>query len=399
MFILLHYLNDKRMDAETSIDRRLLELENSYEYKQNKLQSDFDRRNRKLEHDYSEKDAQRERLFKDRNAMLLLKEAKLKKLLASAYPFKAAASMKRDIDLAVFEDTISYLKYKRHPALSAAEEVKKIKEKAKTYTQRYYEVLYQLDYLFSIFPELDKYVDNDEAMRSLDQYEGWDDFKANTDRSSDFLSKEEWNSLSVEERNQLALDRYKRRPKSNWVIGIEYEMYIDYILRNAGFKTIPSGSLNGLEDLGRDIIAFKADKEGNTVVYIIQCKNWSSRQGKEVHENVICQTFGTSIEYAIKHKDELFTNVVPVIYSTVPLSDIAKEFAKRLGVQVFITQKKEYPMIKCNINDKGEKIYHLPFDQQYYKTQINKPGEFYAWTVKEAVDAGFRRAFKYTGFS
>jgi hypothetical protein len=51
-------------------------------------------------------------------------------------------------------------------------------------------------------------------------------------------------------------------------------------------------------------------------------------------------------------------------------------------------------MIKCNINN-GNKIYHLPFDQQYYRTKIELPGEFYAWTVEEAVNAGFRRARRY----
>lgn len=42
-----------------------------------------------------------------------------------------------------------------------------------------------------------------------------------------------------------------------------------------------------------------------------------------------------------------------------------------------------------------DKIYHLPFDQQYNNTQINKPGEFYALTVTEAEAAGFRRAMKH----
>lgn len=50
--------------------------------------------------------------------------------------------------------------------------------------------------------------------------------------------------------------------------------------------------------------------------------------------------------------------------------------------------------IKCNVNQ-GNKIYHLPFDQQYDRTQICKPGEFYAYTVKEAVTAGFRRAYRH----
>jgi len=61
----------------------------------------------------------------------------------------------------------------------------------------------------------------------------------------------------------------------------------------------------------------------------------------------------------------------------------------------------EFPRIKCNINRDVDgiisHIYHLPFDQQYDRTKINKKGEFYAYTVEEAVNHGFRRAFKYYG--
>jgi hypothetical protein len=67
------------------------------------------------------------------------------------------------------------------------------------------------------------------------------------------------------------------------------------------------------------------------------------------------------------------------------------EFAKRLGVVVKKVEMGEYPMIKCNVNG-DDRIYHLPFDQQYYRTQITNQGEFYAWTVEEAEEAGFRRA-------
>ena len=148
-----------------------------------------------------------------------------------------------------------------------------------------------------------------------------------------------------------------------------------------------------LNDLGRDILAFKTDKDGNNLVYIIQCKNWSSN--KMIHENIVCQIFGSAVEYKIKHKDDMFLKVIPVICSTAPLSEMAKEFAKRLGVLIRIVKKGDYPMIKCNVSNDGKKIYHLPFDQQYYTAEICKPGEFYAWTVKEAVEAGFRRAFKY----
>ncbi len=56
-------------------------------------------------------------------------------------------------------------------------------------------------------------------------------------------------------------------------------------------------------------------------------------------------------------------------------------------------------MIKCNINQSTkEKIYHLPFDQQYDRTKITAEcGEFYATTVAEAEKKGFRRAFRFAG--
>ena len=79
----------------------------------------------------------------------------------------------------------------------------------------------------------------------------------------------------------------------------------------------------------------------------------------------------------------MFYDFVPVFITTTELSDMAKEFAKQLGCKVMKIPMGDYPMIKCNINN-GEKIYHLPFDQQYHRTEITKEGEFYAMTVKEA---------------
>ena len=43
-----------------------------------------------------------------------------------------------------------------------------------------------------------------------------------------------------------------------------------------------------------------------------------------------------------------------------------------------------------------EKIYHLPFDQQYDRIAIDAgKGECYTATVKEAEKLGFRRAFRH----
>ncbi len=113
-----------------------------------------------------------------------------------------------------------------------------------------------------------------------------------------------------------------------------------------------------------------------------------------IHENVICQLFGTAVEYKIKNKDKGDCKVVPMFITTTEMSPTATEFANRLGVVVLKIPIGDYPMIKCNINN-GERIYHLPFDQQYHRTRINNEGEFYAMTVEEATRKGFRRAMRH----
>ncbi|MFZ1933507.1 MAG: hypothetical protein WCB27_25545 [Thermoguttaceae bacterium] len=93
-------------------------------------------------------------------------------------------------------------------------------------------------------------------------------------------------------------------------------------------------------------------------------------------------------------------SVVKAIFATTTaLSPDALVVAAHLGVVVRHEQLKRYPMIKCNINPTTEeRIYHLPFDQQYDKVVIgNVPGELYAENVAEAEDAGFRRAFRWHG--
>ena len=74
--------------------------------------------------------------------------------------------------------------------------------------------------------------------------------------------------------------------------------------------------------------------------------------------------------------------------------------AEALGIRVDrIPLTTDYPMIKCNISGRTrEKIYHLPFDQQYDRVVIgDRDGEFYAATIEEAEAKGFRRAWRYVG--
>jgi hypothetical protein len=308
-------------------------------------------------------------------------------------PFSHVASMISDVKVATYDEAERFLKFKQHPAYKAAETVSELKRHTRAYIEQYKEMDYKYNFLLSVFPELKKYVDDEEELLHLSDFKGYDDFSDNRDRVEDWITPEEYNRLSVNERNQLALDRYKMRNKSKWEIGMEYELYIGYLLRKDGFYIRQFGIENGLNDLGRDIIAEKAHLDGTRSVYIIQCKNWSKE--KELHENVVCQLFGTTLEYQIKHREYINTKIIPLLVTTTNISQTAEEFAKRLGVVVKIVQLGEYPMIKCNI-DSG--IYHLPFDQQYYTTKIvEAKGEKYVWTVQEAVNKGYRRAMRWSG--
>ena len=98
-------------------------------------------------------------------------------------------------------------------------------------------------------------------------------------------------------------------------------------------------------------------------------------------------------------KHEHFENVRAVFFTSTKLSDLARSFAKTFGVELHEEVKLErFPVIKCNIGREGEKIYHLPFDQQYYTTRIKpQDGDCYCSTVAEAESLGFRRAYRWHG--
>jgi len=52
----------------------------------------------------------------------------------------------------------------------------------------------------------------------------------------------------------------------------------------------------------------------------------------------------------------------------------------------------DYPLIKCNINDKtGDQIYHLPNVGMYDRIKIElKKGELYVHEIEDAEALGFR---------
>ncbi len=263
--------------------------------------------------------------------------------------------------------------------------LRELRSATKQAIQSNLEAKYQLAYLLQLYPNLQDVLDTDFNELPQIDIENLSDY----DRTRDWLSKEEYQSLNSVERNQLALDRYNdSHKKTKWQVGRDYELFVGYKYTIKGYDVDYFGSYMGLEDLGRDLIAKKDD-----TVLIIQCKYWSHE--KQIHEKHITQLYGTIASYCVENSLNK-KYVKGVLVTNIQLSEMAKKMAKFLKIEyVENFAKGNYPCIKCNIGRDGDKIYHLPFDQQYDTTKITSDGEFYAMTVQEAENAGFRRAFKW----
>lgn len=324
---------------------------------------------------------ERERLAQDRAAFDALASNRFDgvELIAEAWA---------DYEIARAEADATFLRIKSHSAPKAAEQVKQLgkqlaewrrKARLNEWIVRLYE---------SHAPWLAELRDFEEAHGYTQGETVAEVSDSNTDPVLKWLSVEEYRALSSAERNQQALERYLKASKSNWQIGRDYERYIGYLREQAGFSVTYHGIVHGLDDLGRDLIA----RRGNEVE-VIQCKCWS--RSKRIHEKHVFQLFGTVIAARIDFPD---CEVRGTFVTTTSLSDRAGMFADQLEVRVEDgVPLSNYPRIKCNVaRGSGERIYHLPFDQQYDSVVIEPDrGEFYALTALEAEEKGFRRAFNW----
>jgi hypothetical protein len=191
---------------------------------------------------------------------------------------------------------------------------------------------------------------------------------------------------SEDQQAQKLLDEYLEGNLSSTEIGTFYERYIGHLYEEKGYYVKYHGAVNGVEDLGRDLIV-KSDDE----ILIIQTKCWA--KFKVISEKYIFQLYGSMTHYKKTEKCD-DKNVRAIFYTTANFSDVAIEAAKVLGIELVTKElDRTYPLIKCNINQKGEKIYHLPFDPYYDKIRIDSDeGKVFVHTVQEAVARGFRRA-------
>lgn len=202
-----------------------------------------------------------------------------------------------------------------------------------------------------------------------------------------YISVSDFFSNSVPIRNQMALDNYNKMKKTPTEIGLAYERYIGYLYEMQNYEVRYHGALNKFKDKGIDLYAIRKKE-----VLVIQCKRWNKNTMvgdatiRELHGSIgIAQTKFPSRQ------------IKGILYTTTKVSEEAKKEARTLGIKIFEEfPLEEYPMIKCNISESGEKIYHLPFDQMYDKTFITpKNGDLYVATVTEAELYGFRHAHKW----
>ena len=289
----------------------------------------------------------------------------------------------------------NYLRWKKHPSKKGAEVVKQVKQEKRDLNKQLKILEYELKTYEQFFPIIEDYKDyileDDSFLIKGDGSVSTD--LEDYDPAQKFLKPDEFKKLSTDKKNQLALNRYLEKKHSKLEIGRFYERYIGYLYEQDGWVVKFFGIIEGFDDLGRDLIC----KKGNEV-HIVQTKNWS--KFKIIREKYLYQHFATTTHYKLQNKLSKKIKVTPVFYSTIDYSDMAKKVAKALDVKIQVEKlSKNYPMIKCNINPSTkEKIYHLPFDQQYDKIIIgNTKGELYAKTISEATKKGFRRAFRYRG--
>ena len=280
------------------------------------------------------------------------------------------------------------MKTKAHPAYKAAAEIKKISREKRDINEQKKRLEYQLNYYETVFPWLEEFkeVPPIEGARYISNSSN--DIEMEYELLRNWLSPEEYSKLSNTQKYQLALDRYQKRKKNDWEVGIEYERFVGYMYERHGYKVQYHGALMGKQDMGRDLVATKG---GQTLV--IQCKRWAKE--KTIHEKHIFQLYGSTVQMMVD-SNQVCT---PVFVTTTTLSELAKKCAEYLHIEVAENYEyREYPLIKCNISNSGEKIFHLPFDQQYDRVQISAAkGEKYVATIEEAEKLGFRRAHRWSG--
>ncbi len=407
-------LVEKKLDAKLAGKIAVLEAEReiqqseraNIETQKRNLESDL-RHTRQVMLQQAEEDAKIIRLLARKEADAAEKLIETLKNNTSNITIKWLASCFSEYADVILDETARWLEHKRLPAKQAAEDIRTANAARREAVKEAFAFRLRCEYYEREFPFLKDVIDDGNDSLVEEQY--WDgpgSWEDQDDESARWLSQKDFRSKTPAERAQLALDRWMASRKTAWEAGVEYEDYIGFRYEDNGWKVEYKGMTDGRADLGRDLIC----RKGNTI-HIVQCKRWRNDTGILLHENVIFQLLGSTLEYALENNCRMgklkvggdpnllaldFSDeVVPVLVTTAKLSETAEKFAEALGVVVRVVEfDAAFPRIKCNISPNGN-IYHLPFDQQYARVRLTKPKEGRVHTVQEAVAAGFRRAMRH----
>lgn len=202
--------------------------------------------------------------------------------------------------------------------------------------------------------------------------------------------EEEFNK--IKKKYGIELAKYiSERYQSSEELGKRYERFVGYLYEMLGYRVEFNGIKKGKEDGGIDLIA-----KAKSHIVIIQCKRRG--QNSQIHENTINQLVGTLLTY---QKENQGKQIECVLYTQNDnLDDAARKTLKLHNDDIaHIVEPypfdvgKSYPLIKCNVGNNNEKIYHLPTDAMYDRIKIEKnKSECYVDTEEEAINLGFRRA-------
>ncbi|WP_201567803.1 restriction endonuclease [Psychrobacter sp. JCM 18900] len=247
-----------------------------------------------------------------------------------------------------------------------------------------------LAYKYFKHNEKDKATDKNTESKQQESHRGFTYREIHDIPEKENNNKHKNTVFNENELNQKELDRYISKNHSKEEIGLFYERYVGYVFEKKGWHVIYHGAKKGKQDEGIDLICMKKDR-----VRLVQCKYWS--QNKSLFENSIFQLYGTW-QLRVKNNEFGFKKIDAYIITSTTLGAIARNSAETLDVKFTenFNLDKNYPKIKCTTTKNGEKIYHLPTDQQYDNIGINKDSRrFYVRTVADAVAKGHRRAYRH----
>lgn len=406
-YLILGFKNKEKQQKINDINKRH-EEEKSLIFKEvdllNRLKSDLTSENSYLINNIElikEDKIKLENEFKlikeDRDNILSINENVILKIKSESIFLPSVVSWMDKIQETIDTRDSDWLISKKQPAIKAHEAVKQAKKEAREWRRKAQALESQINLYEAQVPWIVESIDYslDEINEGLRIAESEKlSTKTGDDPARIYIAASEWEGLSPLRRSEISLERYfETRQKSAWLAGVMYERFVGHMMEMDGFSVIYHGAINGVNDLGIDLIG---EKEG--LYKIVQCKRLSPIKGIPVRENVVAQIYGASLVFA-QRKNIPFKKIRPTIVTSYDLSVEAREFASILKVEYFeMVELQKYPCIKCNIAKNGEKIYHLPFDQQYDSVKINKKdGDMYVMNPEEAEAAGFRRAYRWSG--